>query len=69
MTKKYIPVPDHKRRELIRLIHEEGLTITKAAATIGLGYPISKVINNIYKAEGRTHKKTVRAKRRSKTQA
>ena len=63
MPKKYVPVPDHKRRELIRLIHEEGQTITKAALSVGIRYPIAKVINNIYKKEGRTHKKVVREKR------
>ena len=63
MPKKYIPVPDDKRRELIRLIHEEGQTITRAAASVGVRYPIAKVINNIYKKEGRTDKKLTRARR------
>ena len=63
MTKKYIPVPDDKRRELIRLIHEEGQTITRAAACVGVRYPVAKVINNIFKLEGRTDKKITRDRR------
>ena len=63
MTKKYISVPDNKRRELIRLIHEEGQTITRAAASVGVRYPVAKVINNIFRREGRTTKKITRERR------
>ena len=63
MTKKYIAVPNPTRKEFIRLVHTEGKSITEAARTVKIGYPIAKVINNVYKKEGRTEKKITRVRR------
>ena len=63
MTKIYTAVPNDKRQKLIRLIHEEGMTIARAARIVNIGYPIAKVINRVYTVEGRTDKKIKRSRR------
>ena len=63
MTKIYIPVPNHKRKQLINLIHVEGMTIARAARITEIGYPVAKVINRAYTLEGRTEKKIKRVRR------
>ena len=63
MTKIYTPVPNHKRKQLIHLIHVEGMTIARAARISEVGYPVAKVINRAYIVEGRTDKKIKRKRR------
>ena len=60
MPKKYKPVPNDKRELLIHYIHEKGMNITQAALAADVYYPTAKVINKIYKREGRTAKKLIR---------
>lgn len=60
MGKKYEPVPDAKRKELIQLIYEKGLNISKAAKEAGIYYPTAKAINKIYLRQNRICKKTNR---------
>ena len=60
MGKKYVSVPNDKRLELIRLIHEENLSIARAAEITEIFYPTAKAINKVYKNENRTAKKNVR---------
>ena len=62
MPKKYDPVPNVKRRELIRLIKEEKMTIAEAAFNLRIYYPTAKVITKIYRLEGRTDKKARRTR-------
>ena len=63
--KKYEPVKDVKRQELIELIYEKGMNISQAAKVAGIYYPTAKSINKIYLNEKRTCKKIHRD--RSKT--
>ena len=65
--KKYEPVKDSKRKELIELIYEQGMNISQAAKVAGIYYPTAKSINKIYLNEKRTSKKIHRD--RSKTWA
>ena len=60
MTKKYTHVTDEKRRRLIHLIHEQGMSIIKASKMAQVNYPVAKVIYNVFKIEGRTDKKITR---------
>ena len=60
MPKKYKPVPNEKREKLVYYIHVEGMNITQAALAADVYYPTAKVINKIYKREGRTAKKLIR---------
>ena len=60
MGKKYEPVPNEKRKQLIDLIHNKGYTISKAATTVGIYYPTAKAINKVYLRENRTQKKAFR---------
>lgn len=39
------------RQELVKLIHEEGMTIREAASTLGIPYPNAKAVNKIYENE------------------
>ena len=63
MGKKYEPVPDHKRRELIHLIYEQGMNISKAASHAGIYYPTAKAINKVYLRHNRICKKTRRERK------
>ena len=62
-TMKYYPVSDERRRELIRLIYEDRLSIRQAAIQQNISYPTAKAINRIYKHESRIEKKKVRVPR------
>ena len=45
MVKPYNRVTNEQRKELIRLIHEKGCTIRKAAIEANISYPNAKAIN------------------------
>lgn len=60
MVKCYHRVTNEQRKELIRLIHEEGYTIKKASKQTEVPYPNAKSINAIYKVENRTAKRETR---------
>lgn len=60
MGKKYEPVPDEKRLELIELIHNKGMNISKAAQIAKIYYPTAKAINKIFVKSNRICKKTNR---------
>ena len=60
MGKAYTQVSNDARRELIRLIYEEGFTIVKAAEATGIYYPTAKAINKVYKREQRIQKRSFR---------
>lgn len=45
MVKQYIRVTDAQRKELIKLIHEDHVTIKQAGALTGIPYPNAKAIN------------------------
>jgi hypothetical protein len=53
MGKQYTKVSNEQRKELIRLIHELGHSISKAAEMTGVYYPTAKAINKVYKKEKR----------------
>ena len=63
MTKKYTLVSDFQRMQLIHLIHKEGLLISEAAKIAAVNYNAAKVINNVYKREGRVNKKITRPRK------
>lgn len=48
MVKKYVRLTDGQRKELVRLIHEENLSIKKAGEIVGVPYPNAKAINQTY---------------------
>jgi len=60
MGKTYTQVPNESRKELIRLIYEEGYTIAKAAGVTGIYYPTAKAINKVFKKEKRVQKRSFR---------
>ena len=60
MGKKYEPVPDEKRQELIDLIYNKGMNISKAAQVAKIYYPTAKAINKIYVKTNRICKKVNR---------
>jgi transposase len=60
MGKAYTQVSNEARKELIRLIHEEGMSIVKAAEVTGVYYPTAKAINKVYKNENRVQKRSFR---------
>jgi len=62
MTKKYEPVPNEARRQLIELIHNKGYSISKAALLTNIYYPTAKAINKVYVKENRTQKKAFRCR-------
>ena len=68
MTKKYNIINDERRVQLIHLIYDKGLSIACAARSTGINYNAAKVVNNIWKKEGRINKKTKRI-RHSKSAA
>jgi hypothetical protein len=53
MGKQYTKVSNEQRKELIRLIHEAGHSISKAAEITGIYYPTAKAINKVFKKEKR----------------
>ena len=53
MGKAYTYVSNEARKELVRLIHEEGFSIIKAAEATAIYYPTAKAINKVYKRENR----------------
>jgi hypothetical protein len=60
MGKKYVSVPNEKRYELIRLIHQENMSIAQAAEKTGIYYPTAKAINKVFKQEKRTQRRSFR---------
>jgi hypothetical protein len=60
MGKAYTQVSNDARRELIKLIYEDGLSIVKAAEATGIYYPTAKAINKVYKREARVQKRSFR---------
>ena len=60
MVKKYTKVSDQQRKELIRLIYQEKLSIKKAGIAVGIPYPNAKAVNQTYLQENRTSKKRFR---------
>lgn len=60
MGKQYTKVTNDQRKELIRLIHELGHSISKAAELTGVYYPTAKAINKVYKKENRVQKRNFR---------
>ena len=54
MGKKYEPVPNDLRKQLIDLIHLNNYSIAKAAQVIGIYYPTAKAINKVFVKENRT---------------
>ena len=58
MVKKNRILEDKERAELVRLIHEEGLTIRQAGLQLGIPYPNAKAVNKTFERELRTSKKT-----------
>lgn len=66
---KYAPVSNERRHELIRLIHEENMSIRQAAIRQNISYPTAKAINRIYMQESRIEKKKVRERRTSRNNA
>lgn len=60
MGKKYEPVPNEQRKQLIELIHNKGYSISKAAMMTKIYYPTAKAINKVYIKENRTQKKAFR---------
>eukprot|EP00826_Nyctotherus_ovalis_P006498 TRINITY_DN11552_c0_g1_i1.p1 TRINITY_DN11552_c0_g1~~TRINITY_DN11552_c0_g1_i1.p1 ORF type:complete len:151 (-),score=36.65 TRINITY_DN11552_c0_g1_i1:127-579(-) len=58
----YIKVPDKKRRQLIRLLQEEQLTIKAAAVQLDIHYSAAKCIVKIFRQEKRVTALTKGAK-------
>ena len=56
MGKTYVTVPDETRQEIIRLINQEGKTITEASQATGVYYPTVKAIQKVYASTGRINK-------------
>lgn len=48
MVKQYVLVSNEQRLKLIKLVHEKGLTIAKAAILAKIYYPTAKAINKVY---------------------
>ena len=53
MVRQYTQVTDEQRGELVRLIHEESLSIAKAAKMADIPYDNAKAINRTYLKEQR----------------
>jgi hypothetical protein len=69
MGKSYTQVSNDDRRELIRLIYEEGYSIVKAAEATGIYYPTAKAINKVYKKENRVQKRSFRYRTKKEDEA
>ena len=68
MAKKYVTVPNEKRREIIDMIYNQQMTIAEAAKAAGVFYATAKAINNVYAVEGRHDKKAKRRPKRPRKQ-
>ncbi len=68
MGKAYTQVSNEARKELIRLIYEEGYSIVKAAEAAGIYYPTAKAINKVYKRESRVQKRQFRYRTKKEDQ-
>ena len=60
--KFYKTVADDKRHELLRLIHNDGMSIRQAGIRLDITYATAKAINRIFLAEGRIEKKKSKGK-------
>ena len=60
MAKKYKKLTDDLRRDLVRLINQEKCSIKEAARRLDIPYPNAKAVNQIYRNENRTSKKSFR---------
>jgi len=67
MVRQYVQVTDSQRRDLVRLIHEEGCSIAKASKVTGIPYDNAKAINRTYLREKRIHKINYRLRYQKKT--
>ena len=56
VSKSYIVVSNEKRQELIDLISTKGMRICDAARACQISYENAKVINQVYRKEGRTNR-------------
>ena len=63
MPVQYAPVSNERRHELIRLIHEDNVSIRQASIRQQIAYPTAKAINRVYKQENRIDKKAVRVRK------
>jgi len=61
MVKQYVLVSNEQRHQLIKLIHEQGQSISRAAKIVSIYYPTAKAINKVYVRENRIQKKTFRS--------
>ena len=68
MGKAYTQVSNDARKELIRLIYEEGYSIVKAAEATQIYYPTAKAINKVYKRESRVQKRCFRYRTKKEDQ-
>jgi len=57
MVKRYNLLTNKQRLDLIRLVHQEGLTIKEAAKMLAIPYPNAKAVNKTFEREQRTKKK------------
>jgi molybdenum-dependent DNA-binding transcriptional regulator ModE len=48
MVRQYVQVTDDQRRDLVRMIHNEGLSIASAAKIADIPYDNAKAINRTY---------------------
>lgn len=69
MGKAYTQVSNEARKELIRLIYENGLSIVKAAEATAIYYPTAKAINKVYKRENRVQKRSFRYRTKKEDEA
>jgi molybdenum-dependent DNA-binding transcriptional regulator ModE len=56
MVRQYVQVTDEQRRDLVRMIHNEGQSIASAAKLADIPYDNAKAINRTYLKEKRVHK-------------
>jgi hypothetical protein len=68
MGKQYTKVSNEMRKELIRLIYDDGHSISKAAELTGIYYPTAKAINKVYKKEKRVQKRHFRYRAKKEDQ-
>jgi len=56
MVRQYVQVTDDQRRDLVRMIHNEGHSIASAAKIAYIPYDNAKAINRTYLKEKRVNK-------------
>ncbi len=56
MVRQYVQVTDEQRRNLVRMIHNDGKSIASAAKIADIPYDNAKAINRTYLKEKRVHK-------------